>query len=202
MGNQKSNKRDIIGVTGFIGSGKSRASHFLAESLGCLHVDADKIAREIMDPGKQGWSAIKKFDPKFITAAGQLNRVLLRDEIFSKPKVKAKVDALIHPLVQDEVEKILESDSGKQVVVEVPLLFEAGWEKIFTRIVLVYADKTICLKRVVTRDHVNEEQAEKSYQSQMGTAEKISMADHVVDNSGSWWNTQLQVMHLIEIFNR
>lgn len=196
---ERGGEREIIGVTGFIGSGKSRVSHFLADKLVCRHIDADMIARNIMAPGERGWLAIRQYNPAFINADGQLDRVQLRHEIFSNPSVKDKIDSLIHPLVQNDIEEKLGSESGQWVVVEVPLLFEAGWEKIFTRIILVYAQKGVCLKRVVARDDVSLVQAEKSYQSQMGASEKINMADHIIDNSGSWWDTQLQVLHLVDI---
>ncbi len=192
-------KHEVIGVTGFIGSGKSMVSRFLALQLACSCLDADKIARDLMEPGMEGWASIKKYNPKYIMADGRLDRLLLRNDIFSKPVVREAVDCLIHPIVRDKLVDALAADRGTRVVVEVPLLFESGWNDIFDRIILVYAEKDVCLQRVVARDRVAAEQAEQSYQSQMGAAEKIKRADHVIDNSGSLWNTQLQLLHLAGI---
>ncbi len=193
------NKGQVIGVTGLIGSGKSVVSSFLARRLACHHLDADSLVRDLMVPGHQGWLAIKDYNPKYIRGDGQLDRVLLRDDIFSQPRVKYAVDSLVHPIVRARLVEILGAGPGARTVVEVPLLFEAGWAELFDRVILVHAEKNVCLQRVVERDGVGIEQAEKSYQSQMAAVEKIKRADHVIDNSGSWWNSQLQIMHLANI---
>lgn len=193
--------KQFVGVTGFIGSGKSMVSHLLALRLACSHFDADKIARDLMAPGKHGWLAIKAYNPKYIMSDGLLDRVQLRHDIFSDPVVKNAVDSLVHPLIRERVVEVLGAVSGNRAVVEVPLLFESGWTDLFDRVILVYAEKNVCLKRVMLRDGVGIRQAEKSYQSQMGAEKKINRADHVIDNSGSLWDTQLQLLHLVDILN-
>lgn len=199
MSRDKAKKNQTIGVTGFIGSGKSLVSRFLALGLSCQHLDADKVARDLMEPGQSGWLAVKGYDPKYILADGRLDRVQLRHDIFADPIVKGRIDSLVHPLVRSELERQMADPVGHRVVVEVPLLFEAGWEALFGRVVLVYAGEDVCLQRVVQRDRVSWAQAEKSYQSQMALVEKIKRADHVIDNSGSWCDTQLQLLHLVDI---
>ncbi len=192
-------KSTVLGVTGFIGSGKSRVSRFLAMRLSCPHLDADQIARDLMSPGKQGWLAIKDSYPAYIMADGQLDRVLLRQDIFSDPALKNAIDSLVHPLVRRALLSALGSHTESRIVVEVPLLFDAGWEELFDDIVLVYAEKRVCLKRVMLRDGVSIQQADQSFQCQMGMGEKIKRADHVIDNSCCWWDTQLQLLHLIDV---
>ena len=192
-------KNNFIGVTGSIGSGKSRVSRFLATALGYLHINADEIARDLMAPGKQGWQAVKKLNPKYIDDDGELNRVQLRHDIFSNPQVRKSVDELIHPLVREKIASIEAASSVPGSVVEVPLLFEAGWSDDFQCVVLVYANKGTCVERVMRRDSVDRSQAESSFLSQMAFDEKIQRADHVINNSGPWWDTQLQILHLIEI---
>jgi dephospho-CoA kinase len=199
MAGPEANKEGMIGVTGFIGSGKSMVSHFLARRLNCPHLDADLIARDLMAPGQPGWLAIKSYNAQYILADGQLDRVQLRHDVFSESSVKNAVDSLIHPLVRAEFLKMLEAVPGKRFVIEVPLLFEAGWDDLFEKVILVYAEKNVCLRRVMQRDGVGAKQAERSYQSQMEICEKINRSNHVIDNSGSWWNTQLQILHLVDI---
>lgn len=199
MAGSGTNKEGMIGVTGFIGSGKSMVSLFLARRLACPHLDVDLIARDLMAPGQPGWLAIKDYNSKYIRTDGQLDRVLLRHDVFSESTVKNAVDSLIHPLVRVEFLKIWGPVPGQRSVVEVPLLFEAGWDDLFEKVILVYAEKDVCLRRVMQRDGVGAEQAERSYQSQMETFEKIKRSTHVIDNSGSWWNTQLQILHLVDI---
>ncbi len=195
------NKKEVFGVTGFIGSGKSMVSRLLALRLGCPHFDVDKIARDLMVPGKDGWRAVKGYNPKYIMSDGTLDRVLLRHDIFFEPAVKDAIDILVHPLVRARLVEVLAATPDPRAVVEVPLLLEAGWVDLFDRIILVYADKDVCLRRVILRDGVDGGQAERSYQSQMGPDMKIDRADHVIDNSGSWWNTQLQLLHLVDILS-
>lgn len=195
------NRAEVFGVTGFIGSGKSKVSRFLAMRLACPHLDADKIAGDLMETGQQGWLAIKNYDSKYIMADGRLDRVLLRNDIFLEPGVKEVVDSLIHPMVRDKLVEIVRTEPEARFVVEVPLLFEAGWIDIFDRVILVYADRNVCLQRVIKRDKVGIEQAEQAYQSQMGAGEKIKKANHIINNSGSWLDTQLQLLHLADILN-
>ena len=199
MAGERTDKGEVIGVTGFIGSGKSMVSRFLARSLACPYLDADKVARDLMMPGQQGWLVVKEYNRKYIMADGQLNRLLLRNDIFSDHQVKDAIDSLIHPLVKGKLEELLGPKPCARAVVEVPLLFEAGWDEFFARIILVYAEKNTCLKRVMERDMVGVAQAEQSYLCQMAATEKIKRADHVIDNGGPWWNTQLQIVHLVDI---
>jgi dephospho-CoA kinase len=189
----------VIGVTGCIGSGKSRVSRYLARQLVCPHVDADQIARELMAPGKPGWLAIKGLSPCYIRADGQLDRGKLRHDIFADASLRARVDSLVHPLVRQDFLRSLAERPGACIVAEVPLLFEAGWDDLFDVIVLVYAARDVCIQRVVRRDGVDGEQAARSYGSQLAIEQKIARADHVIDNSGSWWNSQLQLLHLVDI---
>jgi dephospho-CoA kinase len=195
-------KREVIAVTGSIGSGKSRVSRFLAERLACPHLDADLIARGLMEPDAPGWSAIKGYDATYITTNGRVDRCRLRHDIFAEPAVRKAVDSLIHPLVREALLEEVAALPDPRIIVEVPLLFEAGWDDDFERTILVHAEEDVCLRRVMQRDRVSLEQAQRAYRSQMGAWEKISRADHVIDNSGSWWECQLQLLHLLVLLGQ
>ncbi|MDR9502389.1 MAG: dephospho-CoA kinase [Desulfurivibrionaceae bacterium] len=199
MAGQGGNKEGVVGITGFIGSGKSRVSRFLASRLAWPCLEADRIARDLMQPGEPGWLAVREYDHKYIRPDGRLDRPLLRQDIFSDPQVKRAVDGRIHPLVRAKLQELL--GPGGRALVEVPLLFEAGWDAFFGRIILVYADYDTCLQRVMARDRVTAQQARQAYQCQMPAMEKIKRAHHVIDNSGAWWNTQLQLLHLLDILS-
>lgn len=185
----------MVGITGLIGSGKSRVSRFLADRLNSRLIDADGVAARLMAPGQPGWRAIKGLNSRYIMADGRLDRARLRQDIFSDPAIRETIDALIHPLIKKEVERSIAASAG-MVLVEAPLLFEAGWQELFDVLVLVYADQEVCERRVMHRDGVDRRQAQQAFACQMPAALKIERAHHVIDNSNTWWETQLQLLHL------
>ena len=169
---------------------------------GCLVIDADQIARSILEPSGAGWNSLRtELDPGFFKDDLSLDRRKLRTAIFSDESLKDRVDALLHPLIRAEIERLCkEAGSGDHslIVVEVPLLFEAGWQNDFDLVVMVYADEETCLERIMARDGVDREEAEKAVASQIKTAEKAALADHVINNDGQWVATVRQVEALIE----
>jgi len=191
----------VVGITGLIGSGKSRVCRFLAARLTSRLIDADGVAARLMATGQPGWRAIKDLNSKYIMADGRLDRARLRRDIFSDPAIKGTIDALIHPLIQKEVERDIAASAGT-VLVEAPLLFEAGWQDLFDVLILVYADQEACERRVMQRDGVDRRQAQQAFASQMPAARKIERVHHVIDNSGTWCETQLQLLHLATLLER
>ena len=109
----------------------------------------------------------------------------------------------IHPVIQGRILKlmnqILESSANSRVIVEVPLLYEAGWEEMFDAVVVVYADYETCLARLMDRDSSEREVAEREMESQLDLGEKAIMADYVVENSSVFHETVGQVEHLAEL---
>lgn len=174
-----------ICVTGTIGCGKSRVARFLAAHCHLPYIDVDEIAREIMEPGRPGVQALKRYNPKFLCADGSLNRSLLRREIFNCQEVKAAVDALLHPLIQTALMKQVQGLHSKAVI-EIPLLYETGWDSLFKTIIVVYARKETCLERIMVRDQVTLEDAEKAYGQQMDMELKKNRTLFVIDNDGEW----------------
>lgn len=174
-----------ICVTGTIGCGKSRVAQFLAEHCGLPFVDVDDIARDIMHPGGSGFVAISEYNPSFITADNLLDRSALRLALFNSPEVKADVDALLHPLIHSALLDVLQGFKSR-VVIEIPLLYETGWEQLFDVIVVVYASKENCLERIIRRDGVTRIEADAAYKSQIDMELKKKMTPYIVDNNGSW----------------
>ncbi len=172
-------------VTGSIGSGKSRVARFLAELLHYSYVNIDDIARVIMNRGGAGLKAVSDYDPAFINSEGLLDRSLLRTVIFNSPDTRKDIDALLHPIIQSA---LLERLQGREVnsVIEIPLLFETGWDVLFDIIIVVYADKKTCLDRIVSRDKVTLGEAEKIHDSQMDPMMKKAGAHFVINNDGDW----------------
>lgn len=191
----------IIGLTGGMGSGKSAVAAHLCDLHGAKHIDADQVCRRLMEPHEKGWIALQDmFGEKYLGADQALDRQKLRHAIFHDERVRSQVNSLLHPLARDEIVRLLGRTSNphidQKVIVEVPLLFEAHWEKDFATIVVVYADKEQCLKRLIKRDQINREEAEAAIASQWPLSDKVLWADHVINNSGTWSATCLQLLHL------
>jgi dephospho-CoA kinase len=185
-----------IGITGGIGSGKSRACSYLAALCGLPVIDLDQICRQLLDTGQPGWQALREaLGRDFFISSGALDRKRLRQALFADEQLRSTVNSLVHPLARDEMSRRI-SRVGGMVLVEIPLLFEAGWNEDIERIVVVYADPTICCRRVVQRDHVSFQQARQAVSVQRCLLEKALQAHHVIDNSGCWTESCLQLRHL------
>ena len=187
-----------IGLTGGMASGKSKTAELLLKLLTAKHIDADQVCRDLLEPHGAGWQPfIQAFGNDYLLGDQSINRPKLRDAIFNDDSFRGQVNSIIHPLVRQfivsEMETILNQAAYSRVIVEVPLLYEVGWEDLFDIVVVVYADYETCLKRLMMRDGVNEDQAGKAMECQMDLSEKALRADHVIDNSGSMVDTQSQV---------
>ncbi len=189
----------IIGVTGGMGAGKSIAAGLLGKLLEHDVLDADILCRNLMEPHMPGWQGVqKKWGARFFDLSGNIDRPALRKALFADPVVRQGVERILHPLVRQEImrraaEKRL-SQTG--LVVEVPLLFEAGWQDDFDWIVVVYAGPECCVERIVRRDRVSLEAGRAAVSTQMPLEEKALRADSVIENSGPLALTILQIYHL------
>ncbi len=202
-------KQQIIGITGGIGSGKSKVCAFLAEEYNLSLLSLDIICRDLLQPQEAGWQALRALLPDaYFTQKGELDRQLFRQQLFIDSALRSQVDTVLHPLARQAMEQQIASlitglDAGPDVngpgpiLVEIPLLFEAGWQESVDMILVVYADTTVRVQRIMQRDRVNEEQAKKAVAAQQCLREKAAAADHVIDNSGPWEQTCLQVQELI-----
>jgi len=178
-----------LGLTGGIGCGKSTISRKLAEK-GALIIDADKIAREIVQPGEPAWQEIVDWlGPKVLQRDKSLNRQLLGQIIFNDPKSRRRLTDLTKPRVLERMEqkrrKAREQDPSLIIVFDVPLLIEEGLQNMVDKVLLVVASEEVQVERLMKRDHLSREAALKRIRSQMPLSEKIKYAHYVLNNSGS-----------------
>lgn len=180
----------IIGLTGNIGSGKSMVAQHL-KKLGAEVIDTDQIARNIVEPGKPALAEIVNiFGPGVLNNDGTLNRQALADIIFKDPETREKLNSIMHPRIIRKVEeniaryKNYRGPKAPALVIEAPLLFETGMEKLMDEVWLVTVDMPVQLQRIMDRDHVVEKQARHRIASQMSQAAKIKRAHRVIDNNG------------------
>ena len=196
-------KQQIIGVTGGIGSGKSRVCAFLSEEYRFPLLSLDIICRDLLQPQEAGWQALRALLPDaYFTQNKELDRQFFRQQLFANSGLRNQVDTVLHPLARQAMEQQVASliaDAGLHgpILVEIPLLFEAGWQKSVGIIIVVYADTAVRVQRIMQRDRVNEEQAKKAVAAQQCLREKVASADHVIDNSGPWEQTCSQAQELV-----
>lgn len=190
-----------IAVTGGMGSGKSMASIELAKLLGAELINVDRVCQTLLQPGGKGMEALQQVAPAAcFLEDGSLNRPVLREAIFEDESFRKQVDSVIHPLVRKEVLCYCKKAKKKPnpLVVEIPLLFETGWQTDFDCSLLVYASDEICVKRIMQRDLVNEKAALLSVAAQIPIQEKVQLADFLIDNNGSTAETLDQIAYLVE----
>ncbi len=186
-----------VGLTGGIASGKSTVAAMFQE-LGAALVDTDRLARRAVEPGSPGLARIvESFGPGVLGPDGALDRRRLRRLVFADARVREGLNAIVHPLVLEMVEAELarlgRERPGGVVLVDVPLLFEVGWQDRFACVVLVYVPAPVQVQRLMARDRVDEKAARAALAAQMPIEEKRGLAQFVVDNTGPLQETQRQV---------
>lgn len=194
----------IIAITGSIGAGKSEVADYLAAISKAEHCDTDVLCRDLLEKDQPGWlSVVEKWGNRFLEGDGSIDRSHLRIAIFEDQRLRRELENMLHPHVQKAVNHLYEKirSQKKMLIVEVPLLFEVGWQNDFNCIVTVFAKRDDCIQRVMARDAVPAEQAEKVYDSQMDIHDKMNRSDCIVDNSTSLENMQRQVKDLYRDFH-
>jgi dephospho-CoA kinase len=192
----------VLGLTGGIGSGKSMVAQMFAQ-LGAALIDADKVAREVVEPGQPALQEIAAtFGPDVLLPDGRLDRPKLAGIIFADPAERAKLDAITHPRIRarmDEEVKARRSEPGV-LIVDIPLLFENDRAKSVERVIVVWVDPQTQLLRLRQRDGLSAEAARQRVAAQMPLDAKRARADHVIDNSGNRENTRRQVEAIYQLY--
>jgi len=192
----------IIGITGGIGSGKSRVAKYWSRVFDLSLIDLDLICRKLMVKEQPGWLTVKKhFGFRFFRSDDNLDRSAFRQALFCEENLRTKVDKLLHPLAKSCMKKELKRHEDSVILVEIPLLCEAGWHQEVDKIMVVFADQKKRCARLMVRDGLTEDEAYRAMRVQWFLEEKIMVADNVVDNSGFWGDTCLQILHLGRLYN-
>ncbi|WNI25367.1 dephospho-CoA kinase [Streptomyces sp. ITFR-16] len=175
-----------VGLTGGIGAGKSEVSRLLV-GHGAVLIDADRIAREVVEPGTPGLAAVvEEFGAQILTPEGTLDRPKLGSIVFADPGRRAALNAIVHPLVgarSAELER--EASPGSVVVHDVPLLTENGLAPLYDLVVVIDAAPKTQLDRLVRLRGMTEEEARARMAAQATREERRAVADLVIDNDGT-----------------
>ncbi|MGX7196134.1 dephospho-CoA kinase [Enterococcus olivae] len=185
----------ILGVTGGIATGKSTVVQIFREH-GFPIVDGDVVAREIVEPNQGGLAAIvETFGKEILHADGTLDRKKLGAVIFSDPEQRQVLNELLAPFLQEEISRQLTEAKkiAALVIADIPLLFEAEYDKKVDQTAVVYISEELQLQRLMMRDQLTEEQAMQRINSQLPIEEKKKRADIIFDNRGTKEKTRHQV---------
>lgn len=185
-----------VGLTGSIGVGKSFVTSVLAE-LGCRVLDADKTAREVVAAGTKGLRAlVEAFGAEILQADGTLDRARLGALIFADEKKRLLLNSILHPFIiaaQDEQLRRWEAEDERGVaVVDAALMIESGGYSRFDKLIVVHCRPEIQVERLMARNNISREEAERRIAAQMPQEEKKTYADFLIDTSSGFEDTRLQ----------
>lgn len=174
-----------VALTGGIGSGKSTVADAFAQ-LGVNVIDADIIARQVVEPGTPGLSAIaQRFGAQMLNEDGTLNRRALREHIFAHDEDKRWLNALLHPQIQQETRRQIQFATSPYILWVVPLLVENSLSAKADRVLVVDVPKETQIERTMLRDRVSRQHAEHILAAQATREQRLAVADDVIENMGS-----------------
>lgn len=187
----------LIGLTGGIGAGKSTVASALAEH-GALVIDADRVAREVVEPGEPALRAIvEAFGESVLLPNGQLDRGALGSIVFNNDDARARLNAIVHPAVRERtLQHFAAAPKDSVVVYDVPLLIEAGTDYPYDLIVVAMASEQVRVKRLVELRGMTEAEARSRIESQATDAQREEIADVVISTDGTMQQTFEQVDNL------
>lgn len=190
----------VIGLTGGIATGKTTVSNMFRQA-GIPVIDADQVAKRIQAPNTEALSRIAAaFGPQILLPTGELNRLALGKIVFNNPKARERLNEIMQPLICDEINrqvKVFKEARVPLIVLDVPLLFEEGYNEQCDLVIVVYTDLQTQLQRLMERNHYDRESAKARINSQMSLATKKSYADILINNAGNKEQLQKLVAALI-----
>ncbi|MGI6558729.1 MAG: dephospho-CoA kinase [Limnochordia bacterium] len=187
----------VVGLTGGIGTGKSTVADMFVK-LGAFLIDSDQIARQLVQPGSPVLAKIvAAFGPE-VLKDGQLDRKRLGKMIFSSATARARLNSIIHPPILERLEGLIAEHRPhhRVLLVDIPLLYEVGADYLVDRVVVVYTDEQTQRQRLMQRDGIGFAEARQRIKAQLPMKEKVSRADHVIDNSRTEKETWEQVQRI------
>ena len=192
-----------VGLTGSIAVGKSHVLSVLKE-LGCETFDADKIAHTMMEPGREAYQdVVREFGNSVVASDGSIDRAKLGAIVFADATRRKRLNEIVHPRVIEEQDRLLRESEARNpdtiVIVDAALMIESGGYKRFDKIIVVYCDRAIQIERLMRRNSITREDAERRVAAQMPSEEKRRYGDYEIDTSGPFEETRKRV---IEVYDR
>jgi dephospho-CoA kinase len=185
----------IIGLTGGIGSGKSATAKYFKD-IGIDIIDADYVAKNVLIKNSAGYKLfIHKFGNKFLDKKNEIDRSLLRSEVFSKPDKKIELEKIIHPLVSEEILSFINNSRSPYCMVMVPLIFETNSSSNYDRVLVIDCNEEVQISRASLRDNQTVKEIKKIIANQASRKERLSIAHDVILNNSSLENLKKQVIN-------
>ncbi|RMF16029.1 MAG: dephospho-CoA kinase [Gammaproteobacteria bacterium] len=189
-----------VGLTGGIASGKSTVGR-LFRSLGVPLIDADQVARQVVEPGQPALTRIlEHFGPEAIQADGSLNRAWLRERIFSNAEAKTWLEGLLHPLIHGTIRAWLEKQQAPYVILESPLLLEGSQRQLVDRVLVVDVPENVQYERALKRDGCSPETVKAIIHAQSSRDFRRAQADDIIENTGNLEQLEDAVKKLHETY--
>jgi len=191
-----------VGLTGSIAVGKSFVLSVLGE-LGCVTFDADRIAHSVMEPGCPAYADIvREFGAGVLAVDGSIDREKLGHIVFADSDRRRRLNEIVHPRVFEEQNRLLanaeERDPDGIAIVDAALMIESGGYKRFDKLIVAYCDRPTQIERLVRRNQISREDAERRIDAQMSSKEKRRYADYEIDTSGTHEQTRQRVLEVYE----
>ncbi|MFZ6772074.1 dephospho-CoA kinase [Undibacterium sp. SXout7W] len=192
-----------LGLTGGIGSGKTTVANIFAK-LGATIIDTDEIAHQLTAPGGKAIPQIlAEFGADSINADGAMNRVTMRERVFTDITQKQKLEQILHPLIRQETELAASKADGDYTIFVVPLLVESGnWKNRVSRVLVVDCDENTQIQRVISRNGLTETQVRAIMQAQASRQQRLAAADDVIVNEGDISSIQTKINQLHQNYRR
>jgi dephospho-CoA kinase len=190
----------MIGLTGGIASGKSTVAKMLRE-LEIPVIDADQIAREVVEVGEEAYlEIVKEFGEEILQEDRTIDRGKLGSIVFHNKEKRQLLNSIVHPAVRKKMLMQKEQyirNGENTIVLDIPLLFESNLTHLVDKIIVVYVDEHIQLQRLMERNSLSKEEAEVRMKAQMPLIEKVSKADAVINNNGTIEETKQQLLNIL-----
>ena len=191
-----------VGLTGSIAVGKSYVVSVLAE-LGCVTFDADKVAHTVMEPGRPAYEDIvREFGEGVLATDGSIDRQKLGAIVFGDEARRIQLNEIVHPRVIEEQNRLLEQAEANDpygiAVIDAALMIESGGYKRFDKLIVVYCDRETQLERLMRRNQITREDAERRVAAQMSSDEKLRYADYTIDTGGTFDETRQRVVEVLD----
>lgn len=185
-----------VGLTGGIGSGKSTVGRLFME-LGVPLIDADAVAREVVQPGQPALDDIaERFGADALLPDGALNRPRLRTLVFSNPEARHDLERITHPRIRQRICTWLDEQEGPYCILESPLLLETDQRQLVDRVIVVDVPVALQIKRTVERDGVDEAQVRAIIEAQISRTLRLQAADDIISNETTIADLRRQVSHI------
>ena len=190
----------IVGLTGGIGSGKSVVGNFFTE-LGIDVIDADHVSKNILDENKNAKKLfVEHFGDKFIDKNNNIDRALLRDEIFKDENKKEALESIIHPLVREEIFNFIKNSQSIYKIVMVPLIYETNSQDFYDKILVVECSEENQINRASKRDNKTKDDIMNIIKNQATSEQRKSIADEIINNDSSLNELKNQVIKIHQKF--